>query len=393
MTSSYRFKINELYNSHEPPAKKVCRDEDDQDDGLDRMLSEMERLHMPVAHMAHCRDLISAYRGDNENFSTSLTAAEWILSIYRKSAGVSRADQGFRTHSDLVDYINTVKDTMERSTYGHQETKQRIIEFLVGKAVGISQQQVIGLCGPSGIGKTTLATKGFAKALGLPFYQISLGGLKDSSLLSGTARYWKGAHPGVFAKILAECGSECVVYIDEIDKISMENATDIYGYLTHAFDPLTNNSIQDNYLGIGLDLSKVLFVISFNDVDVLPMPLLDRINLITLQDFSIDQKASILEDYLLGEVLDSFLIPRDQVLFAPGMALHIAKKFEASEGLRCHKRLLHSIISSLLVMLVLDKRTYSCLIRSCPGLKGVDQMPKLAGKGLPYTIDISDIED
>jgi ATP-dependent Lon protease len=210
--------------------------------------------------------------------------------------------------------------------------------------------------------------------MGLPFYQVSLGGLKDSSLLNGTAKYWKGSHPGILAKILAEKGPNCVVYLDELDKVSMEHAIDIYGYLTHAFDPVTNNRISDNFLGIELDFSGLTFVLSFNDPTVLSTPLLDRISTVYLKDFTRDEKVTIVQSYLLKEVLTSFRIPLSAVQWEPGVPEYIVDSLPGTEGVRSHKRLIHKIISTLLIDLLDSSSGCQQLADHSPGLR-------LAGTG------------
>ena len=338
---------------------------------LDSIREQINELNMTVEHAAHCNKLLLHYERDEGNFSSCLSAVEQIVAIYNQCSSnkIPTIDKGFNTQDDMLSYLNDVWDTMENSTYGHQSTKDTMIEYLTGRALGINRQQVLGLCGPSGIGKTTLVTNGLSKALGLPFHQVSLGGLKDSTFFNGTARYWKGAHCGVFANILAEHGPNCVVYLDEIDKVAPENAIEIYGYLTHAFDPLTNNNIHDNYLGIGLDLSGMTFILSFNDADNITNPLLDRMNSAYLKDFDTEEKSCIVINYLLPEILETFKISDKIIKMNPNSAKYLSERLKDCEGVRTHKQVVYHIISKLLVKMVTEPGTYNTLSSKCPNLR------------------------
>ena len=132
-------------------------------------------------------------------------------------------------------FFTGVKNSLAECVYGQEKAKSEIIEYLVSKLLTPNPQpRILGLVGPPGVGKTSLAIHGIADVMGVPFYQISVGGLRDVTYFSGSMRCWKGAHQGKFTDILIK--EKClnpVIYIDELDKVSNDTALDIYGLLTH----------------------------------------------------------------------------------------------------------------------------------------------------------------
>lgn len=367
---------------------------------LDRIKRDINFTSMPKEKKDHCISLVLEYERDNEN-SSCLDAVEQILSIYSKRVNLPI---GFSSHEQAMMYINRAWDLMEKSTYGHCKTKTHIIEHLVSRALGV-RQKVLGLCGPPGTGKTTLVINGLSKALNIPFYHISLGGLKDSTFFSGSARYWKGSHSGIIAKALSQCGLICMIYLDEIDKIAPDNIVEILGYLTHALDPSSNTNVYDNYLGIGLDLSNVIFVLSFNDISSLTRPLVDRIDLVVNDDFSIRDKALILRNFLLPSILDEFGISPGIITISYDTALQIATELRYNVGLRKHISILRNIVNRVLIWSIKSVDTYEDLALKCPRLpltvnrnlrstkhKTLSMLDIFEGDySLPYSIKYDDI--
>ena len=258
------------------------------DDSLKSILLNSEHSDLTKAKGLQ---LLRQYEDDPENNSTSLSAIQLILKLPTKikNAPISLKN----THEEILSFLHDAWKHMESQVYGHKHAKSEIIEYLVARLLsGHVQPRVLGLVGPPGVGKTTLAMHGIGHAMKAPFYHLSIGGLRDVNYFSGSLRCWKGAHQGMFTDILIK--EQClnpIIYIDELDKIATETSTDIYGILTHATDPLTNKYIQDHFLGIDIDLSKVTFIFSYNDPTCLPVPLRDRIKEIVLPGFNDEEKT------------------------------------------------------------------------------------------------------
>ena len=311
----------------------------------------------------HCLSLLRAADDDRD----ALNAIELILSLPSNIKGhpVSLQDPYERVHTSLLE----AWDIMDSEVYGHQMAKSQILEYLVARTVGGSiQPRILGLQGPPGVGKTSLVLNGISKALGLPFYHLSIGGLRDVTYFKGSLRCWKGSHQGIFSDILIKMGClDPVIYIDEMDKVAAEGAMDIYGLLTHATDPLGNHQITDHYMGMDLDLSRVTFVFSFNDESVLPIPLRDRINIVRLNGFSETEKVHIAERYIIPKLLKTLNLEHDVIFseeviaYTNSLLLHHEPPSEALQGVRYLQRGYETLLSKILVNMVWYKSTYDTL--------------------------------
>ena len=223
-----------------------------------------------------------------------------------------------------------------------------------------SQGNVLAIQGPMGNGKTTLVKEGIAKAIDRPFAFIALGGASDSSFFDGHSYTYEGSHWGRVVDILID--SKCmnpIIYFDELDKISdTHKGNEITHLLTHLTDPSQNSLFQDNYFpGIHLDLSKALFIFSFNDESKVDRILKDRMYVINTKGFKPKDKIEICRNYVLPELLDTFLFTSEEIIFSDDAILHIIEKYTGKEeGVRNLKRCLETIISKINIYYLSDKK-------------------------------------
>ena len=253
---------------------------------------------------------------------------------------------------DTRKYLFETQKILDKAIYGHKEAKMHILQVL-GKWIKnpTSLGNVLALQGPMGNGKTTLVREGIAKAINRPFAFIALGGASDSAFFDGHSYTYEGSHWGRIIDILIE--SKCmnpVIYFDELDKVSeTHKGEEIIHLLTHLTDPSQNNLFQDNYFpGIQLDLSKVLFIFSFNDESRVNRILKDRMYVINTKGFKPEDKISICNDYILPELLETFRFHKDDIIFDKDSLLYIIDKYtEKEEGVRNLKRCLETIISKI----------------------------------------------
>ena len=209
-------------------------------------------------------------------------------------------------------YLKNARECMNRVIYGQDETKDVIIQ-IISKMITNPQKSgnVFAVYGPPGVGKTTIIKEGMSQALGLPFAFISLGGATDSSYLDGHGYTYEGSTPGKIVELLkkAKCMNP-IFYFDELDKVSdTRKGEEIANLLIHLTDPSQNNMFQDKYLGnINIDLSKSIFVFSFNDITRVNPILLDRMELIYVKGFTLPEKMRITRDYLLPELLKLYCL-------------------------------------------------------------------------------------
>ncbi len=210
--------------------------------------------------------------------------------------------------------LELARKALDKDHYGLDDVKKRILEFL---AVGIMKGEVSGsiilLVGPPGVGKTSIG-KSIADALGRNYYRFSVGGMRDEAEIKGHRRTYIGAMPGKFIQAMKDAGSaNPVIMLDEIDKIGASYHGDPASALLEALDPEQNSDFLDHYLDLRFDLSKVLFVCTANQLDTIPAPLLDRMEMISLSGYIAQEKLQIARKYLLPRQLKRAGLKRNQL--------------------------------------------------------------------------------
>jgi len=207
----------------------------------------------------------------------------------------------------IKEYFDNIKVKLDSNIYGLEDVKQEILEFVARKISNPdSKGHVLALYGSAGVGKSKII-KSLAEALDWPFYQINFGGLNDVSLLTGHSETYVGSKPGKLVEILTNCNyMNPIIYLDEIDKISESKSTEIFGILTHLLDEEQNNKFQDNYLSnLNIDLSKVFFVLAFNDIDKIDTIVSDRLKIIYINPPQLQDKLIICQDKMIPEIIKS----------------------------------------------------------------------------------------
>lgn len=335
---------------------------------------------------AKCLQMLREYEDDPENNSTTLTTIQLILKL--PTTVVSSPVTFQNPCEETTEFLNNAWLHMQSQVYGQDRAKSEIIEYLVSKllATDHSTPRVLGLVGQPGVGKTSLAIHGIARVMGVPFHQISVGGLRDVNYFSGSMRCWKGARQGVFSDILIKCGClNPIIYIDELDKVASESSIDIYGLLTHAVDPITNSRIQDHYLGIDLDLSKVTFIFSYNNAHVLPEPLRDRIKEIYFDGFNNEEKVDIARDFIIPAQLKEYGVTDRDIHFTDDVIAYTNKSLNAPKseisGVRYLNKGYQSLIGKIMVNVIANATSYNHLRRRLHGITPQDGGVRKRGRG------------
>ena len=249
-------------------------------------------------------------------------------------------------------FIQNSYQTLNKAIYGHNEAKTHILQ-VIGKWIKNPESggNVLAIQGPMGNGKTTLVKDGISKVLDRPFAFIALGGASDSAFFDGHCYTYEGSHWGRIVQILQD--SKCmnpVFYFDELDKISeTQKGDEIIHMLTHLTDASQNSLFQDNYFpGINLDLSKSLFIFSYNDESKVNKILKDRMYVIHTKGFKSDDKLKICREYLLPEIYDTFMFEEKDILFTDDILKNIILNYTSNEeGVRNLKRCIETIISKI----------------------------------------------
>ena len=269
-------------------------------------------------------------------------------------------------NNNIVKYIENVNNTLNNAVYGHKTAKS-LIERIIGQWInGENKGYSFGFEGVHGVGKTTLAKKGIANCLkdmngeSRPFAFIAIGGSSNGSLLDGHNYTYVGSTWGKIVDILIE--KQCmnpIIFIDELDKISKtEHGKEIISILTHLIDSTQNNAFQDKYFsGIDLDLSKVLFIFSYNDPDLIDKILLDRIHRIKFDNLTLDDKIIITKDYLLPELYKT--IGLENTIYINECEIkYLIRTYTNECGVRKLKELLFEIISYINLSILKNTNNY-----------------------------------
>lgn len=279
-------------------------------------------------------------------------------------------------------YIQNIQPTLDKHVYGHVKAKRQIERILAQWINGeaFNEGYILGFEGNPGIGKTTLA-KGLSRCLldengqERPFAIIAMGGSCNASTLVGHSYTYVGSSWGDIVQILID--KKCmnpIILIDEVDKISKtDNGKEIIGILTHMLDSTQNNAFQDKYFsGIDIDLSKVLFVLSYNDVSLIDKVLLDRIHRIQFDSLSMDDKLVISKQYLLPELCAKTGL-KDMIVFTDEALKFVIEENTMEPGVRKLKELLFDIVGEI-------------------NLKYMKDLDSLVGEELPIIIGIDDLK-
>ena len=331
------------------------------------------RTKIDIIEKARIVKLIETFEksGEKEGDFTKIT--QYINTIVDIPIGEYKDSKLSSNNSskDINNYIVDTEKQLNKIIYGHNEAKLEILQYICRLISNpISGGTSLGIYGPAGIGKTTLVKDGIAKVLGRPFAFISLGGCSDASYLDGHCFTYEGSKPGMIVDILKK--SNCmnpVIYFDELDKISETTRGDeIVNLLIHLTDTSQNSQFTDKYLGNGikLDLSRAIFVFSFNDIEKIN-PILRRIQMIKLNDFNTLEKVKIARDYLLPNIFSEFNEKlRENITFTEEILEHLYLTYcnvTVNAGVRKFKELLKSIVSkiNMLFLVSCDKNVLKLL--------------------------------
>ena len=251
---------------------------------------------------------------------------------------------------EATDFMNNVKNKMDNSIYGHDKSKEAIIELI---AKWISNPKSIGKClglmGPPGVGKT-LFGKALGNILNIPFSQINVGGIDDASVLSGHSFTYSNAQPGLIIRKMIQAGApRCIIFIDEVDKTGVKyGINEVMNVLIHITDPNTNDNFNDKFFQeVTFPLNKVLFIFSYNDPSKIDKILLDRIEQINVEAYTTTEKMKIFRDHLLREITSDINLPENLFNFSDDVIEYLIETYTCESGVRSLKRKLEKIILKL----------------------------------------------
>jgi ATP-dependent protease La len=231
--------------------------------------------------------------------------------------------------------LKCAREQLDHDHFGLDEVKERLLEHLaVIKLKGDLKSPILCLYGPPGVGKTSLG-KSVAAALGRKFGRISLGGLHDEAEIRGHRRTYIGAMPGRIIQTIKRCGSSNpVIILDEVDKVTVSNHGDPSSALLEVLDPEQNTTFHDNYLDTEYDLSKVLFIATANNIGNINPALRDRMEMINIPGYILEEKVRIGLDHLLPKQMTAHGIPEGQLVLTPEVVEQVIAGYTRESGVR-----------------------------------------------------------
>ncbi len=241
--------------------------------------------------------------------------------------------------------VSRAKEILDNDHFGLNDVKERIVEYLAVRSLVKDDTRGTLLClaGPPGVGKTSIA-KSLAESLGRKFVRISLGGVRDEAEIRGHRRTYVGAMPGKIIHALKKAGtSNPVILLDEIDKMSSDFRGDPASAMLEVLDPAQNKSFGDHYIECEYDLSKVMFIMTANDLGAIPGPLRDRMEIIHIAGYTPDEKMQIAKKYLLPKAVETHGLKNYPVSMSDKMFMTVVRGYTKEAGVRELERLMNTI--------------------------------------------------
>jgi len=246
--------------------------------------------------------------------------------------------------------IEQARAILDQDHYGLEKVKRRILEFLaVRKLNPEGRSPILCFVGPPGVGKTSLG-QSIAKAMGLKFGRVSLGGVHDEAEIRGHRRTYIGSLPGNIVQAVRKAGRRNpVLMLDEVDKLSASHQGDPFSALLEVLDPEQNNTFRDNYLAVPFDLSKVLFIGTANVLDAIPPPLRDRMEIIELTGYTEEEKLQIAKRYLLTRQLTANGLKAEQIEVSEEALRRVIVDYTREAGVRSLERQIGALLRNAAV--------------------------------------------
>ena len=324
--------------------KELGISKDDNTSDLERFQQRLENLHPPQTVRDRIEEEFSKLKvleSGSPEYAVTRNYLDWATSV----------PWGVYSEDNLD--LKQARVALEAHHDGLDDVKARITEFLaVGAFKGSIDGSILLLVGPPGVGKTSIG-KSIAAALGRKFYRFSLGGMRDEAEIKGHRRTYVGAMPGKLVQALKEVEvANPVIMLDEIDKIGASFQGDPASALLEVLDPEQNSEFLDHYLDLRVDLSKVLFVCTANQLDTIPGPLLDRMEEIRLSGYIAEEKLAIAKNHLWPKLLERHGAKPNQIRINDAAIRLVIDAYSREAGVRGLEKRLSSLVRASILKMV-----------------------------------------
>jgi ATP-dependent Lon protease len=319
--------------------KELGEGDDAKSQEIAELRQKIEQAKMPEEVEAHAKKELSRLERMPEaagEYSMARTYLEWLIELPWAAEDEPPID------------IAEARRILDEDHYGLRKVKRRILEFLaIHKLNPNGRSPILCFVGPPGVGKTSLG-QSIARATGRKFVRVSLGGTHDEAEIRGHRRTYIGALPGNILQGIRRAGSrQCVMMLDEIDKLGRSNQGDPSSALLEVLDPEQNSTFRDNYLGVPFDLSRVMFITTANVLDSIPGPLRDRMEVIDLPGYTEDEKFEIAKRYLVQRQLTANGLTAEQAEISDEAVHAIIRDYTREAGVRNLEREIGTVLRSI----------------------------------------------
>lgn len=353
-------------------AKRKLLEEENATKRLEILNSELEtRIYEQSSEKGN--DIFNYYKTKINQLGLS---ADTKKLVYAELTRLKSTRAGQAEYSNIIDWLDRVialpwnkireentdidyaRKMLNETHYGMDKLKQKILDYIALKMIsGKTPSTILCLYGPPGVGKSTIV-KSIAKALNKDYYGFSLGGVTNPEEINGMKRFYIGAKPGRILEGVTQAGSKnCIILLDEIDKMASSGTKgDPYAVLLDVLDKNQNLEFKDKYFDIPFDLSEVMFIATANELSTIPEPVRNRLDILTIDGYSINEKVHIAKEFIIKKVLKEIGVAEDIVTIDDKTLQMLIEKYTFESGVRQLERLLTEICKKYLIELELNKK-------------------------------------